>query len=546
MRDFLIVTKALFKANYGMDIKSKQGKKGLIVAAVLVVCLLPTFAMFYSMFQQGFSAHLIDLLIMEVGFAIICFLMLWTALFIFPSIFYFSNDLEHLLVLPISPRVIVASKFIIVYVSLLLVSVIGMVPMMVAYITAGNANVFSILFFIPQMFLIGAPTAFVASIFWMLVLRLLPFFKNKDRFNMLTGILSIGIAVAIGIGSSQMGAHVDNPLFLMEMLQKQPEGFLKIVNIFFNVPFAARSIIETSIIDLLITLAITIGLGIVFILCADKLYLSAARDSKASVSSKKRKVTYRNQGSVAWSYWKVEFLRLIRTPAYMANCVLSSLVIPIMFIVMAMVTPGMDEVKAAFTENAIVLQDIVNLPLVLIIAGATVGFFAGSLNGISATAFSREGKNIDFLKYIPFDFTKQVLIKGSIGTLFSFLTCILMLLSVHMILPYPIWYDLFFVIGSLLTTILVNAIAIFVDGIHPKTDWEDETSAVKNNMNVVLEFLISWAILAVVIVPLFVFDLMEIWEMYSIIMLVILLLITIGFVLLAPKIILKSLMQSSN
>ena len=39
MRDFLTVTKALFKANYGMDLKSKQGKKGIVVAAVLVVCL---------------------------------------------------------------------------------------------------------------------------------------------------------------------------------------------------------------------------------------------------------------------------------------------------------------------------------------------------------------------------------------------------------------------------------------------------------------------------------------------------------------------------
>ncbi|MDY4278950.1 MAG: hypothetical protein SOX68_08320, partial [Faecalicoccus sp.] len=170
----------------------------------------------------------------------------------------------------------------------------------------------------------------------------------------------------------------------------------------------------------------------------------------------------------------------------------------------------------------------------------------GSLNGISATAFSREGKNLDFVKYIPFDFTKQVMIKGSVGTLFSVLTCVLMLFSVHMILPYPIWYDVFFLLGSILTTVLVNAIAIFVDGIHPKTDWEDETSAVKNNMNVVLEFLISWAILAVTVAPFFLFDLMASWEMYSIIMLVIILLITIGFVIITPKVILKHLMQTSK
>ena len=243
MRDFLTVTKALFKANYGMDLKSKQGKKGIAVAAVLVVCLLPTFALLFNMFQTGFATHTVDLLIMEMGFAMICFLMLWTALFIFPSIFYFSNDLEHLLVLPITPRVIVASKFVIVYVSLLLVSLLGMVPMLIAYISAGNVNILSIVLFIPQILLIGAPTAFVASIFWMIILRLLPFFKNKDRFNMITGVLSIGIAVLIGIGSSQLGANVENPMFLMDMLQNNPENLLKIGRIFAKGPVAARSLL---------------------------------------------------------------------------------------------------------------------------------------------------------------------------------------------------------------------------------------------------------------------------------------------------------------
>ena len=50
MRDFLILTKALYKANYGMDLKSKQGRKGIITAIVLIICLLPTFALIFNMF----------------------------------------------------------------------------------------------------------------------------------------------------------------------------------------------------------------------------------------------------------------------------------------------------------------------------------------------------------------------------------------------------------------------------------------------------------------------------------------------------------------
>lgn len=544
MRDFLILTKALYKANYGMDLKSKQGRKGIITAIVLIICLLPTFALIFNMFLEGFRLQLFDLMIMEMGFACICFLMLWTALFVFPSVFYFSNDLEHLLVLPISGKTIVAGKFVIVYISLMMVACIGMLPILVAYIMAGHASAASILFYLPQIFLIGLPTTLVVCIFWMILMRLLPFFKNKDRFNMITGVLSIGLAIVIGLVSSQLGYNFEDPVLLIQTLANDPEGIMRIVQIFFNVSFAARSIVECSIVDFLITVAILVLCMAIFLFVADKLYLSSARDARSSVSTRKKQVSYRKQGSIWINYAKVEFLRLIRTPAYMANCVLSSLVMPIMFIAMMLVMPIKEDLRPVL--ETIDLPSLINLPLVLMIAGAGIGFFAGSLNGISATAFSREGKNLDFVKYVPLDFTKQVLIKESIGILFSLLTCILMLISVHIVVPYPLWYDVFFVLGALITSVLVNAIAIFVDGLHPKTDWEDETHAIKNNMNVILEFVISWAILAVVVIPFFVIDLAAYWEIYAIGMLIVLTILSILFVLVTPKIILKHLMQSSS
>ena len=56
---------------------------------------------------------------------------------------------------------------------------------------------------------------------------------------------------------------------------------------------------KVSFVDFLITLAITLILGVIFVICADRLYLSAARESKVSSAGKKKKVSYRNQGSAA-------------------------------------------------------------------------------------------------------------------------------------------------------------------------------------------------------------------------------------------------------
>lgn len=545
MRDSIILAKTLLKANYGINLKTKEGKKAIATVLLLAFCLIPTFGMLYMFFQKIFAISSLTLLGMELAFAAICMLVLWTSLFTFPSIFYFSNDLQYLLVLPVKPRAIVTGKFITVYFSILVTCICAMVPLLAAYIQSGNSSIISILLYLPQIFLLGLVPAFLASIFWMIVLRVLPFFKNKDRFNMITGAISIVLAIGIGLGSSSLGRSIDDPQALIHMLQNEPEGLMTIVRIFFHVPFAARAIVEPSILNFLISIALCIVFGFVFFLCADHLYLASARDSKTTTTKKKKELEFRKKSKIGLTYFFVEMKRLIRTPAYMSNCVLSSLVMPIMFIIIVFITPEIKEVKE-MTQNLDV-ENMINLPLLAMSIGAILGFFNGSLNGISATAFSREGKNLSFIKYIPYSFAKQVWIKMSIGIFFSVLSNILILISIHRIIAYPIWYDLFFVIGTLITSILVNCIGILVDGLHPKLDWDDEMSAIKNNMNIIFEFLISWGILVIFIVPIFttsMFDLNN-WEFYAAFTLIMFSVVTIAAFFLTPKMIEKHLHKIS-
>ena len=132
MHDFITLSKLLFKSNYKLDLHSKKGKQSLIVGFVVFLCLLPSLGMFYMLFHSAFSTLNLDLLILQLGFSVIGFLVLWIALFMFPSVFYFSNDLTHLLVLPVSPTMIIFSKFIIVYISLFLTSLLVTAPMLAA------------------------------------------------------------------------------------------------------------------------------------------------------------------------------------------------------------------------------------------------------------------------------------------------------------------------------------------------------------------------------------------------------------------------------
>lgn len=543
MHDFLTLTKLLFKANYKIDIHSKKGKQSLLVGLIVFVCVLPSLAMFYMLFHTAFSTLNLDLMILQLGFSMIGFLVLWIALFMFPSVFYFSNDLDHLLVLPVSPTMIIFSKFIIVYVSLFLTSLFVTAPMLAAYIMAG-ASIMQVLAFIIQLPLVTLTPAFIVGIFWIIVLRFIPFFQNKDRFNLITGIISIVIAVGIGAASSLIsGTSVNDPAALLTMLQNNPETLSFLTQFFFNVPFAARAIVDASIIDFIFHLVIIGITGGLFYLCSKYLYLISATSAKGSTSKRSSKLKNIHQTNPFFSYLKVDFYKLMRTPAYFSNCVLSGLVAPIIMIVVFMALPDMAEVKNTLTT--IDITQLINLPLWLYLGGLGIGFFFGSLNGISATSFSREGKNISFMLYIPFDFSKQLAVKVSLGIFFSVLSCILLLIPAHMLLTYPIYYDIAYLMGTLLASLLVNFLALIIDGIHPKINWEDETSAIKNNLNVVFEFLASWAIMIILCVPFFLFNIFDYLLYYAIFISIIFVVLIVIMYIFGPKIILQSLKKGA-
>lgn len=71
------------------------------------------------------------------------------------------------------------------------------------------------------------------------------------------------------------------------MLQNNPETLSLLTQIFFNVPFASKAIVNLSIIDLFIHIIIVIITGGLFYLCSKYLYLISATSAKGSPSKKK-------------------------------------------------------------------------------------------------------------------------------------------------------------------------------------------------------------------------------------------------------------------
>ncbi|EOS60260.1 hypothetical protein C815_01548 [Firmicutes bacterium M10-2] len=533
MRNFFILSKMLMKNSFSLG----QHKIRTILLGLLMACsFIPLIVMFYSgslsMFRSPF-----DLFGLETVFVFVAMLILWTSIFLFASTFYFSQDVPNLLVLPVSSWSIVGAKFFVNYVSCLTFACIGLLPVLVAYIQTHPHDVLGILFFVIQLFLNILPPLLVIGILTILVMRFMPFFANKDRFNLIVGILSIIFAVGISVIANAMPNAEDFDQLITMFFSKTPELPALVTFLFFHVKSAAQSIIFGSFGNLLINLAICFICIVIFYLCAKTLYLPTVL-SMSSTSQKKKKKKEIKSSSPLKSYFINELKCLVRSPVYFSNCILSSFIMPIVLVAVLIVNPNIQSLTS-MTQN-VPFDQMFNLWILLFLAGAALSFFSGSMNGISGTAFSRQGRNLDFVKYIPLSMKKQIAAKAGIGIAFSMISSLIFLIPMHWLFRYPVYYDLAYLAGSMLSCILINQIAILIDGLHPKLNWEDETQAVKNNMNVMAEIFISWLILGLFIGLYFVIDNLMIYMIVAAILLV-------AFVallgVLAPKLIINHLMK---
>ncbi len=531
MRNFAVLTKALLKNSLSLG---KKKAKTLALGALIIVSILPLLWILYTSSVDMFASRF-DLMWLEMFLVATAMLVLWTALFTFASSFYFSNDVPKLLVLPVPSWTIVAAKFVINYISCLTISLIALLPLLVAFIQTHPTQIVGIVMFVLQLFLNILPPLFVMSVLTMLVMRFMPFFANKDRFNLVLGLLGIVFGVSVGVMSNMVSAS-DGEV-VMNLMTQSPVLLGMATKLFFHVPSAAQSIVDGSFVSLLVNVAIIVALGALFFVCAQKLYLPTVLSMSQGAQKKGKRKTIRKQGALA-SYMSVELKQLVRTPAYLSNCVLGAFIMPIVLVLVFVINPQIRELLPM--AKALPLADMFNLWIFMFLLGAGSGFFFGSVNGISGTAFSRQGRNLDFVKYIPLAMEKQILAKMGIGIAFSLLGTIIIVILAHFIFTYPVYYDLMFVLGALLSTVLINQIAILIDGLHPKLNWEDETQAVKNNMNVMAELFVSWLVLALFVGLFFLIDNLTV---YTIVAGLVLVGLIVVFGIITQKLVIKHLMK---
>ena len=77
------------------------------------------------------------------------------------------------------------------------------------------------------------------------------------------------------------------------------------------------------------------------------------------------------------------------------------------------------------------------------------------------------------------------------GVVLSYAGLLLMIIPLAVILKVPVYFTILVMVISLLPLILTNMTGLMLDIVNPKLNWDSEQKAVKQNMNVMYNALVS-------------------------------------------------------
>ncbi|MBF0578488.1 hypothetical protein IM774_01510 [Erysipelotrichaceae bacterium RD49] len=493
-----LLYRTMFHDGFSLSLKTKRGRRNLLVMLLVLVIGGVYIGLYGALilfsFQSGQSEVMLRSLLMIISMILV--LMLFAT---FPSTYYFSKDLPVLLAMPLRAKEIINAK------TLLILSMIG--PLLLAVvITMTGAAALSGVFSVLQCVLMfgygiftGLSTIFILAGVIILMMRFLPFFRSKDKFMTLFGIMTVVLVLVMMsaiYGNPEMMSQANNDAHSSAAMFNALGGSIPIY-LFPSAWAAFEGILRPSLLNFGINVAILAGSYLLFQFLASKFYLVAATNAVGS-SPKKRKAANKDvmNGSMASLLAKVEIDTLVRTPAYLTNNVLGAFILPIAFMVpiyFVFKNTEIDSAQLSLMINA--MLKTVNLPMfwAAMLVGMVIGYMVGGSTATTQTAITRGGRaGLAWMKSVPVPIEKQLQAKINVAMILAILSSLIMIGGILFFIGFQFFALIGALLGAIVPSYLSCQTSLLMDIYHPKLDWQDEAQAVKNNLNVFLGMFASF------------------------------------------------------
>lgn len=505
MNKTLALTRMLLKNGTGQ--LSTRGKpiKQFLVPALLLVALVPlTIAIgnVVSMFYDALESIGQGGVVLGLGLALASLVVFMFGIFYVITVFYFSQDVEHLLPLPLRPGQIVTAKFLTVLLYEYLTLLVLLVPLLIVIGVKINGGALYYLYAVLVYLALPVVPLVLASVIAMAIMSFAGVARNKDRFRMYGGIAAVLASFGLNMFIQRSLNRAMKPEQVQEMLLGGDNTFVDFATRSFpSVKLAANALLKESQLAGAAWLVLFVGLTALFyfafVLLAQRFYFkgvmgiseTGARRIRLSGSQLDKQTS---QQSALKALVTKELRILMRTPPFFLNCVLMSFLWPVLMLIPIMTQPDFRDmigmVRTMFdsaTSSAIV--PAIGLAMLLFVSGA---------NATSSTAISREGAGFFVSKYIPVPYRSIIAAKVVSGWLITMIGAVLILAVALFLLQLPLSFILIMLAIAVAATLFTCLTGIMIDLWLPKLVWDNEQKAVKQNMNGLFNMLVSIAFAA--------------------------------------------------
>ncbi|MBR4208571.1 MAG: hypothetical protein IKQ88_08250 [Lachnospiraceae bacterium] len=421
------------------------------------------------------------------------FSLVFSLLVIF-NVLFFSEDLKHLIPLPFKPEEILKGRFMHTYVAESIMEFMILIAVFAGYFAAAGLERGTGFWLKPVQILAAVsgivltpllPLIYCVFISFILML-ILKKVRNRRVFNQSSTVVMMFFILLFLFSLKGEGTDADTYVYnYIDSLAGGNNMFFIVCNrLFFTTPFLMDALVNGSLSSLCLYLSLNTAVTLFMFYVCGKLYPECLYRA-AALAEKKKASDIRSSAfkpaSVFKAYVLKELKTLVRTRAYASNCFNVNFLWPVGVFILFRLTrenEGMVKFREMFESG-----EYARAQLIMLIAVTGISFVASAMNSLASTAFTREGSHVDIVKYLPVDFKLQLRVKFLVSVFLTWPMLILSVIVSALFLKMSVIRIIYYCVLSGFAVVLCSVTGLLLDSAAPYTDWSDEYSALRGNLN---------------------------------------------------------------
>ena len=508
MKEIISLTRLFINESLGVSLffyNQKYNKKAfykqLFTLIIVPVALIPAFFMYVSVMTAtyiGLSMINQSTVFLSIGYILATVLIIVFGVMYILSEFYFSDNMEELIPLPISQRKLIVAKFFSILVFEYIFAGLIFIPILIIYgVGQGMGPLYALLSVFVFLTIPVLPLSLVTGVI-MLIMQSASLKGRKDMLQIV--FVFLGIAVIFGVQiwfTSQLGNgdEVDFQLLMNTMLTSN-EGFLNVIGyvmpISFLMAWALNKITLMSVVWVGALLAITFLSGALMVAIGERVYIKSIVSGKMikkgkQLSGAQRSKALGKKSHGVMAVFTMDLRLLLRTPVYFFNnvsvVIIAPLCVLLSFYFIEIPPEDLQGMQDFFREMPI----LINYLLIAFF------IFFGGTSATTATTFSREGKASWLTRMIPVTASDQIVGRTGVALLIQSLGIVFTIIAIQFFFPLALSTLLLTVILGIMGSLPILLFGLFMDMNRPLLNWDNPQKAIKNNMNVVITLFVGMA-----------------------------------------------------